>query len=211
MKKIVMLLIAAFCAFGTIGAYAADLDKALSKELNKEYKKKLKQYKKEKWQVVGSRTLEVSLLMHYKKLNNPEEDANEIIGMSRAKSKNNGYQMAANNAYISYANQAGSALKGRVMSDVFADGATMEGEFDHFFAAYERLVEREIKGEMIESFALIRTNPESYEYQVFFIVSENAAAKARMRALKNALQESEAAQRYADQLSKFVNEGFKQQ
>lgn len=206
------MLVVAILTAGVAQVYAGDLEKTMSKELNKEYKKKVKQYKKEKWDVVGSRTLEVSLLKHYNRLNDLDEDAREVIGMSRAKSKNNGYQSASNNAMVTYASQAGSALKGRVMSDVYADGANMEGEFDHFFAAYERLVEKEIKGELTESFALVRALPDNtYEFQVFYVVSESAAAKARMRALENALKESEAAQRYADKLSKFVNEGFQQQ
>lgn len=205
MKKIIMMLLAV-CLIAP--AYA-DANKDLQKELNKEYKKKLKQYKKEKWNVVGSRTMEVVLLKHYDKLNNLEEDAREVVGMSRTKTKNNGYQAASNNAFVSYASQAGSSLKGRVMTDIFADGANPDAEFDHFFAAYERLVEKEIKGELNESFALVKTLPDNtYEFQVFYVVSENAAAKARMRALENALKESEVAQKYATKLSEFVNEGF---
>lgn len=198
----------AFCLLTPVAVYA-DINKTLDKEMNKEYKKKIKQYKKEKWNVMGSRTMEVSLLKHYQKLNSLEDDAREVIGIANTKTKNNGYQSAQNNAMITYASNAGSYLKGRVMSDVFADGANPDSEFDHFFAAYERLVEKEIKGEMEESFALVRERPNgTYEVEVFYVVSENRAAKARMRALENALKESEAAQKYADKLSQFVQEGF---
>ncbi len=198
-------------AFVMMAPVYADTAKQLNKELEKEYKKKLKQYKKEKWNVVGSRTMEVSLLKHYELLNNDQEDAREIVGMSRTKTKNNGYQAASNNAMISYASQAGSALKGRAMTDIFADGANTDAEFDHFFAAYERLVEKEIRGEMQESFALVKTLPDgTYEFEVFYVVSESKAAKARQRALEGALKDSEAAQKYAEKLAGFVNEGFKQ-
>ncbi len=170
----------------------ADSSKTLKKELEKEYKKKLKSYRKEKWNVVGSRTMEVALLKHYEKLNDAAEDAQEIVGMS-----------------ISYASQAGSALKGRAMTDIFADGANTEAEFDHFFSAYERLVEKEIRGEMQESFALMRTLPDgTYEFEVFYVVSESKAAKARQRALENAMKDSEVAQKYAKELSGYVNESF---
>lgn len=206
MKKLILFLMA-ICLTAPVHA---DMNKTLDKELQKEYKKKIKQYRKEKWNVMGSRTMEVSLLRHYGKLNDPDSDAREITGISRAKTKNNGYQSATNNAVVTYAQQAGSTLKGRVMTDVFADGANTDAEFDHFFAAYERLVEKEIRNELEESFSMIKTLPDgSYEVQVFYVVSENAAAKARMRALENALKESEAAQKYADRLSSFVNEGFK--
>jgi len=207
MKKFLMLLLV-FCFAASTPAFA-DLNKTLNKEMEKEYKKKVKQYKKEKWNVMGSRTLEVSLLKHYMKLNDLDTDAREVFGIANTKTKNNGYQAAMNNAMIKYASDAGSYLKGRVMSDVFADGANPDSEFDHFFAAYERLVEKEIKGEMEESFSMIKNLPNgTYEVQVFYVVSESRAAKARMRALENALKESEAAQKYADKLSKFVQEGF---
>lgn len=131
---------------------------------------------------------------------------------SKFKSKNIGKQMAANNACVTYAQQAGSSLKGRVMSDMAGDGTSAEGEFDHFYGAYERLVEKEIKGEMEESYSVIRDNGDgTYELQTFYIVSESAASKARLRALENALKESEAAQRNADKIASFVREGFEQQ
>lgn len=206
MKKLIIFLMAMVM---TAPAMMADINKELNKQLQKEYKTKMKQYKKEKWNVMGSRTMEVALLKHYEKLNNLDEDAREVFGIANTKSKNNGYQAASNNAVIKYASDAGSFLKGRVMSDVFADSNSTEGEFDHFYAAYERLVEKEIKSELQESYALIKNLPNgTYEVQVFYVVSESAAAKARMRALEMALKESEAAQKYADQLSKFVQEGF---
>lgn len=209
MRKILMLFMA-LCLLAPVTA-VADNSKSLNKELNKEYKKKVKQYKKEKWDVLGSRTLEVSLLKHYEALNDAESDTREVVGTSTNKTKNNSYQAAQNNAIVSYASNAGSSLKGRALTDLFADGASPDAEFDHFFSAYERLVEKEIRGEMQESFTLVRRTPEGlYETQVFYIVSEDKATKARMRALENALKESEAAQKYAGRLSEFVQQGFAQ-
>jgi hypothetical protein len=45
--------------------------------------------------------------------------------------------------------------------------------------------------------------------QTYFVVNEDAATKARIRAYENALKESEAAQKYAEKVSQFVREGFK--
>jgi hypothetical protein len=45
--------------------------------------------------------------------------------------------------------------------------------------------------------------------QTFFIVSESAATRARIRAYENAAKESAAAQKYAQKVSDFVKEGFK--
>lgn len=188
-------------------------NKQLEKALKKEYKAKMKEYKKQKWMLFGSsRTLEVALLQHYNQLNTLGEDAREVVGIaSRFKSKNVGHQQAINNACIMYAQQAGSHLKGRVISDIAANGDDTSAEFDHFYAAYERLVEKEIKGEMTESYSIIRcidSKTGEYEMQTFFIVNESAATRARIRAMENALKESEAAQHYAQQVSDFVKEGF---
>ena len=183
--------------------------KAMNKALKKEYKTKMKEFNKEGWKLFGSaRSLDVALLQHYDKLN--AEGSFEVVGVaSRFKSKNVGHQTAINNASNTYARQAGSHVKGRIVSDMAGNADDTSTEFDHFYAAYETLVEKEIKGELKESFSVIRDlgNGE-YEMQAFFVVDENAATQARVRAMENALRESEAAQRYAKKVSEFVQEGF---
>jgi hypothetical protein len=70
-------------------------------------------------------------------------------------------------------------------------------------------VQKEINGELQESFTVIRENKDgTFEMQAFFIVSESAATRARIRAYENAAKESEAAQKYAQKVSDFVNKGF---
>jgi hypothetical protein len=185
--------------------------KALKKAQKKEYKTKMKEYKKNGWTIFGSsRTLEVALLSHYDKLNQGGENVYEIMGIASAfKSKNVGKQTAINNACNTYATQAGSHIKGRIVSDIASNADDVASEFDHFYAAYERLVEKEIRGEMTESFSIIRDKGDgSYEMQTYFIINEDAATKARIRAFENATKESEAAQKYAEKVSKFVREGF---
>ena len=119
--------------------------------------------------------------------------------------------MAINNACLTYAQQAGSQVKGRIVSDMAGDGIDADAEFDNFYAAYERLVEKEIKGEMKESYCIIRENKDgTFEMQVYFIVSESAASKARIRAMEAAARESAAAQKYAQKVADFVREGFEE-
>lgn len=211
MKKIIILILAAILC---VPAIEANTNKELQKALKKEYKAKKKEFKKGKWEIFGSsRSLDVALLSHYEKLNSLGENGREVVGIaSRFKSKNVGHQQAINNACLTYAQQAGSYLKGRIVSDMAGNGDDASAEFDHFYAAYERLVEKEIKGEMVESFSIIRCIDKStgeYEMQTFFIIDEAAATRARIRAMENALKESEAAQKYAQKVSEFVNEGFK--
>lgn len=207
MKKIIAAVIAMVML---VPVYAQAANKALENARKKELKTKLKEYKKGKWEILGSRTMEFSLANHYDRLNTLGDDAHDYEGIAtKVASKNNGKQMAINNAVITYAQTAGSTLQGRVVADMNANGVTPEAEFENFYAAYERLVEKEIRGEMEPSYTIIRQNPDgTYEVRTYFIVVESAAAKARQRALEQAMKESEVAQKHADKISGFVKEGF---
>lgn len=189
-------------------------NKALEKARKKEYKTKMKEYKKEGWKIFGtSRSLDVALLTHYDKLNTLGEDAYEIVGIcARYKSDNVGHQAAINNACNTYARNAGNTVKGRIVSDMASNGDDTSAEFDHFYAAYETNVEKEIKGELMESYSIYKDlgNGEK-TMQTFFIVNESAATKARIRAYENAMKESKAAQQYAEKVSEFVREGVSPQ
>lgn len=211
MKKFFAFVLSALimtASFQTVSA------QALSKAMKKEYKVKMKQLKKEKWELFGSsRTLEVVLLNYYEALGS-SENVREIMGYApHFNSKSVGHQTAINDACRTYAQQCGSTVKGRIDSDLASDGSDVTSEFEHFYAAYERLVEKEIQGELVEKFSLIRQVGKEkgqviYEMQTFFLVDEDAATKARIRAYENALKESEAAQKYATKVSDFVKEGF---
>lgn len=192
-------------------AAVAQNSKALNKAQQKEYKTKMKEFKKEGWKLYGSsRSLDVTLLKHYEKLNKDGDETYEIMGnCSQFKSKNVGHQTCINNAANIYAQQAGRKLKGRIVSDISGNGDDASAEFDHFYAAYESLVQKEINGELQESFSVIKENKDgTYEMQTFFIVSESAATRARIRAYENAAKESAAAQKYAQKVSDFVRQGF---
>lgn len=210
MKKIIMMLLAVlFIMPAAVNAQS----KALQKAREKEYKQKMKEYKKEGWKVFGtSRSLEVALLTHYEKLNNLGENGYEVVGIcAKYKSDNVGHQSAINNACNTYARNAGSTVKGRIVSDMASNGEDTSGEFDHFYAAYETAVEKEIKGELQESYSVYKDlgNGEK-TMQTFFIVNESAASKARIRAYENAMKESEAAQKYATKVSDFIRQGLEQ-
>lgn len=210
MKKLLLLLLG-ICLLAPV---ANAQNKALNKALEKEYKQKMKEYKKENWKLFGSsRSLDVALLSHYDKLNSRGDEVSEEVGIaSKFKSKNVGRQMAVNNACVTYAQRAGSHVKGRIVSDMQGDGVDAETEFDKFYGAYERLVEKEIKGEMKESYSIIRDLGDgTYEMQTYFIVDESAASKARIRAMEQAALETELAQKYAQKVSDFVREGFKEE
>lgn len=207
MKKIIACILA--MAF-LVPLYADAKNKQLENSRKKEFKTKLKEYKKAKWEILGDHTLEYALANHYDKLNRLGDDAYSVEGIATAvKSKNNGKQMAINNAIVTYAQNAGSTLQGRVVSDLAANGVDTSAEFENFYAAYERLVEKEIRNELEPSYTIIRSNGDgTYEVRTYFIVAESAATKARLRALEDAMKSSEAAQKHGEKISGFVKEGF---
>lgn len=202
-----MIIVLTCCLLAPLSAQ----NRVLEKQLKKEYRAKMREYNKEGWKLFGSsRSLEVALLTHYDKLTALGDDGKELVGIaSRFKSKNVGKQMATNSACVTYAQAAGSHVKGRIVSEMAGDGVDAEGEIDKFYAAYERLVEKEIRGEMKESYAIIRNLSDgTFEMQVFYIVSEHAASEARIRAFEDAAKESEIARKHAKQVADFVREGF---
>lgn len=205
------LLLVMFFIMGLSISTMEAQNKALNKALKKEYKAKMKDLKKGGWELAGSsRSLDVALLLHYEKLNDPNNK--ELPGeVSSCRSLNICRQAALNNACVYYASLAGSKLKGRVVSDMAGNQSSEEGdeEFDRMYAAYERLVEKEIKGEIQESFSIVRTGSNGQkEYRTYFLINEDAATKARIRAWENAARESEAAQKYGTKISEWIKEGF---
>lgn len=178
------------------------------KAQKKEVKQKMKDYKKAGYTIMGSRTMEVALTRHYSKLNKLGDDGIVFDGIStRTKSKNIGEQMAINNATIKYAQKAGSTIKGRVVSDGFANSTEAEGEFDKFYQAYERLVEQKVKNALVPSYSVIKDNGDgTYEIQAFFIVDESIARVARQAALEAAIKDTSLAQKYAEKVREFAND-----
>lgn len=212
MKKTIqiMLVIGMLFACPVVNAQ----NKALEKALKKEYKQKKKEFEKEGWKIFTGRSIDVALLKHYEKLNE-NENLREIIGIDYGYSDAQlGRKNARTDAVTTYAQQARSTVEGRIVSDMGTTGE-VSSEFNHFYAAFEEAVKKEIEGELIESFSIIReagidkkTKKQTYDLQIFFLVDEDAAHTARLRALENAMRESELAQKYADKVSKFIDEGF---
>ena len=202
MKKIIMFLMAAFM-LSVIPATAQELSKSEKKSM----KAKVKEYKKQGWQIFGStNTIDLALEKHMIKMQS--EDAIEVPGTASSfKSKNVGKQMALNSAMTYYASMMDSEIKGKVVSDMQGDGEFSETEFEKFYAAFKRSVQTTIKDELKESFSIIRDKGNgTYEMQSFYIVDKKAASKARMRAIEQAAKERVAAQIYAKGIEKYLNE-----
>lgn len=216
MKKLIMPLLAlviCLCQVNFADAQNASLQKKLNKMQTKQYKAKVKELKKGKWEVFGTaNTLEVALLQHYNEL--AKEGTTEIMGITTSTNKNIGKDKIYMSAISDYAKTSGSNIRARIVDDMGSTLGTEEmAEFEHFYAAYENAVEKEIKGEVQPSFMIYRElstkkGNTMYEFQGYYIVNEDAASKARIRAFENAAKESAVAQKYAEKVSGFIREAF---
>lgn len=208
MKKILMIVMA-ICLLAPAAMAEQALTSKQEKTCNKYAKERAKQYKKEGFEIMGSRPLQDELYRHFAKL---ELGATEQLGTGHSKSQNNGRQMCMTAAMSEYASKAVSQIKGRSVTDTYGNEVDTENdaEFARFYSAYERLTQKEIKGELQESFTLMKRNPDgSYEFRMFFTVDEDKAMKRRQKALQEAAAESGLAQNYAKQVSEFINEPLK--
>lgn len=210
MKKVflVQIILMLFACSVTTNAQS---DKKYQKALDKVYKTRYKELKKDGWKVSGtSLTLEVALMKHMRALKSDEKNRELVTTVSMCKSLNVCKATALNNALVEYAQKAASYVRGRVVSDMFNNSsAEVPEEFDKLYAGFERLVSGEIKGEVEFDFAVEKDNAGGGKsYQAFFLVNEENASKARLRALQRAFEETKIAQEYANQVANFVREGF---
>ncbi len=212
MKKLLLFGIIVSMSIGVFGVQAAAQSKALQKAMKKEYKLKMKEYEKGGWKIFGtSHTLDVALLAHYDNLT--KDGVTEVMGTAVSSNKNIGKDKVLMSACVTYAQKIGSNIKGRIVEDMGSVVSTEElAEFEHFYEAYENSVQAEIKGELRNSYSIYRPveiqGKEAYEFQTYYIVDENEASRARIRAFQNAAKESAVAQKYAEQVSEFINEAF---
>lgn len=217
MKKIITLLAIVAMLLAVCPATSVAQSKALSKAMKKEFQAKKKELKKGGWEIYGSdRSADVVLLTHYEKLNELGDDAVVVMGTATSPIKRVLRAQAQTDAGQRYAQQAGSDVQGRAIQDDQNFEEDPSQSFSHFCSVYETKVQQEIKGELKESYSIIRTikgtvngkQGDIYEMQTYYIVDLKGASQARIRAMQAAAKESEAAQKYAERVSSFIQEGF---
>ena len=205
MKKIIMFIMA-LCLIAPAAIAQQALTPKQEKLCNKNAKDRAKDLKKKGYEIMGSLPLQDALYKHYAKM---ELGASEQQGNGHSKSKNNGRQMCLTSAMSEYASKAVSQIKGRSVTDAYGNEVDTENdpEFARFYAAYERLTQKEIKCELQESFTIVKENADgSYDFTMYFLVDEDKALARRQKAMKDAAAESNLAQNYAKQVSEFINE-----
>lgn len=206
MRKIMMAAMVLIVAISGAMAQPKSSDNALWKLAQK----RAKEFNKEGWKIDGSKTLEAVLFDHYKKLqiDGNQELIASVVGQTNIKTLNAAQRWAVVNASTLYATQAKMMVAGRITSEI---GGALEdvAAVDDFYSGYESRVAKEIQGELKQSVSLYREKKDGgLDYKIFYIVNEDSAAKARIRAMENAMNESEFARKNAERISEFVREGF---
>jgi len=132
----------------------------------------------------------------------------QVVGMSENCISSNLAKMTAiNNAANEYASNAGGMVRGRIVSDA----GTITGEqVDAIVAAYERIVLKEIKGELVPFVSVIKKNGKKggYDGRAYCLVDLDYAHEARMKAMERALEETKYMEKYGSMISDWIDEGI---
>lgn len=202
-------------------AYAQTSDKGFlewwrarqkTKATEKKARAKAKEWTKQGYVLVGStRTLEDAVVKTWEK----EDDmkAETTFGMAVNCAVPADCRTAAFlDAALNYARMATSDLRERAAGDAYLNQAEKDNasEFNKFYNGYENLVKANINTVLGSTPALTLHNEKKRKMLVIFLVSPDNAAKIREKALQQANRETELAQQYANKVSKFVEEGFKE-
>lgn len=174
-----------------------------------ELSEKLQQLVQAGWQVHGStRTLRGKLSEHYAKMDaNP--DFYEVIGTSvGCRSVTVCRASAFNAACVEMAIKMEQDLKGKAMRDMGVDeGAEVPVEYNRFQEACISKFQGAVKGELEESFALIRKGADGLNsYEIYYLVDKQSVRKKRSQAIRDALEESNLRNDYAKSVEKFIND-----
>lgn len=156
----------------------------------------------------SSRTLRGKLSEHYAKMDaNP--DLYEVTGISTGCRSVTVCRAAAfNSACVEMAVKMGQDLRGKTMRDMGVDeGAEMPTEFNRFQEACISKFQGAVKGELDESFAIIRQGANGLNnYEIFYLVDKQSVRKRRTQAIKDAMEESNLHKDYARSVEKFIND-----
>lgn len=200
-----------FTGFNIEAQTNSKLQKELEKQRTKVYKKLVQEYKKDGWKLANNNTtMEVAVLEHLTKLDDPSNNWTETTGeVSKCKSMNVGRLSAVNNAQNYLAQLMQGQIEGFVSSLVNADAVNMDAEQDKMVAAFTKKIKISLNGALSESYAIFKENPDkTVHYKAFYFVDKGKCIAAANSALEKSLQDSGIAIEMADQIREFVKSGL---
>lgn len=129
-----------------------------------------------------------------------------IVGTSTACISENLAKISAlSNAANEYALIQGGTVRGRIVSSA----SSLSGaQVDNLVASFERLIEKDIRGELIPYACYFKERGGMYTARAYCLIDEESAARARRHAMELALAEQALTQRYGTMVSEWINDGF---
>lgn len=199
MKKALTMMIAALLALAPVfGQNRADL-----KSARKDAASAAKMLKREGFKPVELGDIRTRLEKYFLKVN---AGCTQVIGVAdNCMSTNLAQVTALSNAATQYAMLAGGDVRGRIVSST----TSLTGQqVDNIVSSFERLVEKDIRGELVPYVTAVREKKGRITARVYCLVDIDAAAQLRRRALEIALEEQSLAEKYGSMVSNWIDEGF---
>lgn len=199
MKKIAliafMMLMAAMPALGQT--------KSELKAARKEAKAAAKLLKRDGFKPLELGDAQTRLEKYFLKVN---AGCAQVIGVAENCMSTNLAQVTAlSNAANQYAMLAGGDVRGRIVSST----TSLTGQqVDNIVSSFERLVEKDIRGELVPYITAVRNKRRSIAARAYCIVDVDAAYQLRRRALEIALEEQSLAEQYGSRVSEWIDAGF---
>lgn len=157
---------------------------------DKELNKVVRQWSKEGWKLHGSSlSLRSALQLHYERLSsNP--DLTERVGTATNCTSVTVCRLAAlNSACMEYAMSVAGEAKGLFEQFLFVNESTGE-EYDKFKTSFAGKMELSIRGQLQESFALIKKENGKNQYMIFYLLDRKEAERCYLKALEDAIGEA---------------------
>jgi len=199
MKKIV--LIASLML--TVGMPALGQTRNELKAARKEAKAAAKTLKREGFKPIELGDAQTRLEKYFLKVN---AGCAQVIGVAENCMSTNLAQVTAlSNAANHYAMLAGGDVRGRIVSST----TSLTGQqVDNIVSSFERLVEKDIRGELVPYITALRNDKGNITARAYCIVDMDAAYQLRRRALEIALEEQSLAEQYGSRVSEWIDAGF---
>ena len=200
MRRIVIISVAALVALAPVSAQSRQDMRAAKKEAAEAAKR----LKRDGYKPVELGDIQTRLEKYFLKT---YAGCAQVIGIAEnCISTNLGQVTALANAANQYALLAGGDIRGRLTSSI----TNLNGQqMDNLVSSFERLVEKEIRGELIPYVTAVRERRGVYSVRAYCIIDEDAAAQVRRRALMTALEEQKLAEQYGSMVSNWIDEGFR--
>ena len=130
----------------------------------------------------------------------------EIVGIAEnCMSMNLAQITALSNAANQYALLAGGDVRGRIIGST---NNLSDQQMDNIVSSFERIVEKNIRGELVPYITAVRERKDRYNVRAYCIVDIDSAYRIRRRALEIALEEQSLAEKYGSMVSSWIGDGF---